>query len=119
MLLNTVRLKVKGERVKVFNTSFPLYPLPFPQTTRKVKNAYPNCIAVSLTNNHSASVRDLSVLVYSLFDFTIEAVTAYLMSERMYFITKDSFELNQLVFNITGNQESTLSVINLSPATKE
>lgn len=50
---------------------------------------------------------------------TLEGVIAYLMSERMYFITKDSFELNQLVFNITGTEESTLSVINLSPATKE
>ncbi len=31
---NTVRLKGKGERGKgkVLNTSFPLYPLPFPQT---------------------------------------------------------------------------------------
>ncbi|BBD69309.1 hypothetical protein NIES4072_33650 [Nostoc commune NIES-4072] len=41
---NTVRLKGKGKRGKVFNTSFTLYPLPFPQTTRKVKNAYPNRI---------------------------------------------------------------------------
>ncbi len=50
---------------------------------------------------------------------TLEGVITYLMSERIYFITKDSFELNQLVFNITSTEESTLSVINLSPVTKE
>ncbi|OYD89983.1 hypothetical protein CDG76_33465 [Nostoc sp. 'Peltigera membranacea cyanobiont' 210A] len=73
---------------------------------------------MSLTNNNFASVRDLPWCIHFL-TCTVEAVTAYLMSERMYFITKDSFELNQLVFNITSTEESTLSVINLSPATKE
>jgi hypothetical protein len=43
---NTVRLKGKGERGKVSNTSFTLYPLTFSQTTREVHTAYPNRIVM-------------------------------------------------------------------------
>jgi len=42
--LNTVRLKGKGERVKVSNTSKSPYPLTFFQTTRELHTAYPNRI---------------------------------------------------------------------------
>jgi len=47
--INTVRLKGKGERGKVSNTSKSPYPLTFSQTTREVHTDYQNRIARQIT----------------------------------------------------------------------
>ncbi|NDJ21966.1 S8 family serine peptidase [Nostoc sp. B(2019)] len=99
---NTVRLKGKGERGKVLNTSFPLYSLTFSQTISKVESAYPNRIA-------STSSFD-SFNVNSLVNQTITQTENYLTPVST--SSFDSFNVNSLVNQTIIQTENYLTPAN-------
>ncbi len=75
---NTVRLKGKGERGKVLNTSFTHYPLTFSQTKRKVHSAYPNRIAqIPIVNSPNGFTPDWSRLRLSDMIISISGSVTY------------------------------------------